>query len=321
MSEIYEVAQAPYLAKAVIKTVLRPRSAKFNVTAKDETLAEDYISPVHWPLTITWLAMLSGVIALVIRWIAFPGDHTVLIVVGGWAVFNFLLMSVAYRAVAEKQQRRSSPRVTMDVPASMWLATDGAEPEPVPVHVIDASTSGVRLQLDSAQRSPVPLEQLKEQDIYFFPRFEDAPQLEAPVRATVMSVQTSTGGQTLGLLLDPEQDLKAQETVAFLIFGDSENWRSARAYSQGRKGMLAGFGYVLYLFATGFPQLVRDLMREPKRLAMVKDMPAPDQKPAHLLAFGVDLEEQARVLKATRDAHADALVAALNKTPLQKVDP
>ena len=213
MSEIYEVAQAPYLAKAVIKTVLRPRSAKFNVTAKDETLAEDYISPVHWPLTITWLAMLSGVIALVIRWIAFPGDHTVLIVVGGWAVFNFLLMSVAYRAVAEKQQRRSSPRVTMDVPASMWLATDGAEPEPVPVHVIDASTSGVRLQLDSAQRSPVPLEQLKEQDIYFFPRFEDAPQLEAPVRATVMSVQTSTGGQTLGLLLDPEQDLKAQETV------------------------------------------------------------------------------------------------------------
>ena len=85
--------------------------------------------------------------------------------------------------------------------------------------------------------------------------------------------------------------------------------------------MLAGFGYVLYLFATGFPQLVRDLMREPKRLAMVKDMPAPDQKPAHLLAFGVDLEEQARVLKATRDAHADALVAALNKTPLQKVDP
>jgi cellulose synthase (UDP-forming) len=41
MSEIYETAQAPYLAGVVLRTIFKPRGAKFNVTAKDEVLEED----------------------------------------------------------------------------------------------------------------------------------------------------------------------------------------------------------------------------------------------------------------------------------------
>lgn len=309
ISEIYEVAQAPYLAKAVLKTVFRPRSASFNVTAKDETLAEDYISPVHWPLTITWLFMVAGVVAAIIRWIAFPGDHTVLIVVGGWALFNFMLVSLAYRAVAEKQQRRASPRVSMDVPAKMWLADDAAQQNTVPVQVIDASTSGIRVQLDSDFIISMPANELEGKDIYFLPQFEDAPHLEAPVKAMVVAIHSNPEGQVMGLLLDSEQGVRAQETVAFLIFGDSENWLRTRQASQHRKGMLAGFAYVFYLFVTGLPLLLRDLAREPARRALIKDLPPPDQKPAHLLAFGVDLEEQAREIRAARVAQAEALAA------------
>ncbi|WP_099826996.1 UDP-forming cellulose synthase catalytic subunit [Oceaniglobus indicus] len=312
ISEIYEVAQAPYLAKAVFKTVISPRSAKFNVTAKDETLAEDYISPIHWPLTIMWLAMLAGLIAFVIRWIAFPGDHSVLSVVGGWAIFNFILVSLAYRAVAEKQQRRASPRVDVETPATLWLAGDDSDT--LPVQLLDASTSGVRILLGRDVGS-IQSSKLEGQLICFQPDFPEAPQLEVPVSARIVSVQSTAEGQILGLLLEADQNMKAREAVAYLIFGDSEAWRRTRAASQGRKGMLAGFGYTLYLFATGLPALLRDLAREPARRAALDILPPADEKPAHLLAFGVDLEAEARARRAARQALAEELAAAAEDPP------
>ncbi|AMY70307.1 hypothetical protein [Frigidibacter mobilis] len=38
-------------------------------------LVEDYISPIYKPLLFLLLLMLAGVVALVARWIAFPGDR------------------------------------------------------------------------------------------------------------------------------------------------------------------------------------------------------------------------------------------------------
>jgi len=304
ISEIYEVAQAPYLAKAVLKTMIRPRGAKFNVTAKDETLEQDYISPIHWPLTILWGAMLAGLFALTARWIAFPGDRTVLGVVGGWAIFNFILVSIAWRSVAEKQQRRASPRVAIQVPTTLWI---GPNPEDeMQVEIVNASTSGVRLHVPAGAASAAVAGQLHDRNVYFYPHLTDSPHLAAPVLARVMTVQSTAEGHDLGLLLEAKQDLAAQQTVAQLIFGDSETWRQVRASSARGKGMLAGFGYALLLFARGFPALLGDLAREPGRRAALVDAPAPgDRKPAHLLAFGVDLEaiirgEQAAQYDMTR---------------------
>jgi cellulose synthase (UDP-forming) len=317
ISEIFEVAQAPYLAKAVIKTVLRPRSASFNVTAKDETLAEDYISPMHAPLTFMWLATVAGVIALVYRWIAYPGDHTVLIVVGGWAVFNFILVSLAYRAVAEKQQRRSAPRVKMDLAATLWLADDPVNK--VPITIIDASTGGIRLLLET--KNPIPADQLEGKSVYFHAHFDDAPQLEAPALARIVSIQTTPEGQLLGLFLEPDQDMAVQGAVANLIFGDSENWRKTRQASQEAKGMLAGFAYALYLFVTGLPILLRDLAREPGRRAALHKLTPAAEQPAHLLAFGVDLEAQARAAQANRRAQLFANTEEPAVRAATQVDP
>ena len=300
ISEIYETAQAPYLAGAVIRTLLRPHSAKFNVTAKDETLAEDYISPIHWPLTLLFLTMLSGVVALAIRWFAFPGDRGVLSVVGGWAVFNFILVAISYRAVAEKQQRRASPRVSMKVKATMWSADN---PELIwNVMITDASTSGARILLPQGpgMGGLINSGQLKGSSVYFRPVFADAPHLETPVCARVMSVQTSPAGQIAGLLFEANQAMRVRETVAFLIFGDSENWRAIRMGTQASKSMLMGFGYALSLFVRGFPALLLDLSREPARRAAVNELPPQEVKPAHLLAFGVDLDSQERETAAAQ---------------------
>lgn len=294
ISEIYETAQAPYLAGAVLRTLLRPRVATFNVTAKDETLAQDFISPVHWPLTILFLTMLSGVVVLAYRWVTYPGDHGVLSVVGGWAVFNFVLVAVAYSAVSEKQQRRASPRVTIAIPATLWTAD---KPERIwPVTITDASTSGARILLPQGSSFGGLLngDQGKGASVYVRPVFADAPHLETPVRAQVMSVSAASEGQIVGCAFDSDQAMRVRETVAFMIFGDSETWATIRQSTQHRKSMMMGFGYTIWLFLRGFPVLLGDLAREPARRHRVSNVPASIKQPAHLLAFGVDIEQQAR---------------------------
>jgi cellulose synthase (UDP-forming) len=264
-----------------------------------------------------WLATLAGVIALIIRWIAYPGDHTVLIVVGGWAVFNFILVTLAYRAVAEKQQRRAAPRVKMDIDATLWLADDSTNK--VPIKILDASTGGIRILLET--KTPIPADQLEGKSVYFHAYFEDAPQLEAPALARIISVQTSPEGQLLGLFLEPDQDMAVQGAVANLIFGDSENWRQYRQASQGIKSMFGGFAYAIYLFVTGTPVLLRDLAREPGRRAALNRLPPADEQPAHLLAFGVDLEAQARASQASRMAQFAAAAEESSVRAATQVDP
>lgn len=295
ISEIYEVAQAPYLARAVLRTVLRPRGATFNVTAKDETLDHDFISPIHWPLTFLFFTMLSGVIALGIRWYAFPGDHPVLAVVGGWAVFNFILVSIAYRAVAEKQQRRASPRVEMDVPARIWIP--GNRDEFSGVRIVDTSTSGVRLLLETGQALPggTDAASLLHSQIALRPRLTESPHLESRIVGIVRSIQQTPEGQLLGILFEPDQPMSSRETVAYLIFGDSENWQRVRHSTRKPKGLLAGLGYVIWLFLRGTPKLLTDLIREPGRRTTEASQEPVKSKPAHLLAFGVDPEEREAV--------------------------
>lgn len=296
ISEIYEVAQSPYLAKAVIGTMLRPRSAKFNVTAKDETLVQDFISEIHWPLTGLWLLMLSGLVALAARWIAFPGDRPVLAVVGGWAIFNFILVTISWRAVAERQQRRSTPRVAIDFTGSLRIA-DSDVPA-FPVRIDDASTLGLRIVIPGNKAGGAHQDITRGTSIIITPDIPQLPHLQHDIRVTVMSVTNGPQGRILGTLIDSDQPATAQETVAFLVFGDSEAWRRMRVATRTPKGLIAGLAYAFGLFFKGTPQLIRAFLAEPARKRRLASE-APAGKPAHLLAFGVDIDTRDRMLAQT----------------------
>lgn len=289
ISEIYEIAQAPYLAGAILRTVLRPRAATFSVTAKDETLAEDYISPIHRPLLILFGLMGLGIVALVIRWIAFPGDRSVLAVVGAWAVLNLALVSLALRAVAEKQQRRSSPRVAMRESGLLHLPR--LPRVKLPVEIIDASTTGVGLRvgrLPPEFRAHLPA---KGDEIVFRPTFPHAPHLERDVRAVLRGVfADEQGTSTISLQFIADQPMAVREAVAHLIFGSSDNWLAMRRKSQAAKGLLAGLAHVLLLMLTSAPRTLRDFLREPARRRRAEQSMSQTGKPAHLVAFGVDLD-------------------------------
>ena len=303
ISEVYEVAQAPYLARAVIRTMLRPRGAKFNVTAKDETLDQDFISPVHWPLTLLFLAMLMGVIALVVRWYIFPGDRGVLTVVGGWAIFNLMLVSIAYRAVAEKQQRRIAPRVRMNVPGRVWLPENCDAFCNIQIH--DVSINGASIFLSSGQSLPVSnsTNTLHNSQISLKPSFIETPHLEFEIKASVRSIQETPKGKILGVLFDADQPVSARETVAHLIFGDSDKWDRTRANTSTPKGLLAGLGYVVWLFISGTPKLLNSLISQPIPLKTDALKNSVASKREHLLALATDPENSKSLgLKVLVDA-------------------
>lgn len=79
--------------------------------------------------------------------------------------------------------------------------------------------------------------------------------------------------------------------MAFLIFGDSENWLRVRTQTQKGKGMILGFLYVGSMFLRGLPRLMADFARWPGRKTAMEAAPPVARRPAHLLAFGVDLDE------------------------------
>lgn len=290
VSEIFETAQAPYLSKAIFKTVLNPRGAKFNVTAKDEVLEEDFISPIYKPLIFIFALTLLGVVAAAVRWVMFPGDHNIILIVGGWAVYNFLLVGAAMRAVAERQQRRQVPRVPVNIPATVALGFEN--PVFQSATVVDASTSGCRIVLrpraDEAGHAPAMPK--KGDTFYFTPEFPKSPHLENAVLVQVMSVAREGDTIALGVKFDPTQPMIVRETVAHMIFGDSASWEAIRAKRNKRMNLLRGMAYVVGLSFQGIYHTLRALAAEPARLARQRErersVVVVESQPAHLLAFG-----------------------------------
>ncbi|MCB1407577.1 MAG: glycosyltransferase, partial [Rhodobacteraceae bacterium] len=290
VSEIYETAQAPYLSKAIFKTVANPRGAKFNVTAKDEILEEDFVSPIYKPLVLIFTLTLLGVVAAAVRWVMYPGDHNIIMVVGGWAVYNFLLVGAALRAVAERQQRRGVPRVPTNVPATIAIGV--VDPVFQGATVVDASTSGCRIVLrprSSPDGSVAPIPQ-KGDTFYFTPEFPKSPHLENAVRVQVQTVIREGDSVALGVKFDPTQPMIVRETVAHMIFGDSSSWEAIRQSRNKRMGLLMGMYYVIKLSIQGILGTLRALAEEPARLqrqrAREQDVVVVETQPAHLLAFG-----------------------------------
>ncbi|WP_145103596.1 UDP-forming cellulose synthase catalytic subunit [Cereibacter sediminicola] len=289
VSEVYEVAQAPYLSRAVIGTLLRPRGARFAVTAKDETLSENYISPIYRPLLLTFLLCAAGVAASVVRWVAFPGDRSVLLVVGGWALFNFVLVGFALRAVAEKQQRRTAPRVHMEVPAEAQLPAFGNRP--LSATVLDASTRGVRLLLRlPGSGDPRPAIEPGGM-IQFQPKFPDAPQLERMVRGRIRSARRDGGTVMIGMVFEADQPIAVRETVAYLIFGESAHWRTMREATSQPMGLVRGIVRILWKALASLPSTAGDFLAEPARRKRRREEPV--ERQAHLLAFGTDFAAEA----------------------------
>ncbi|MBJ3763619.1 UDP-forming cellulose synthase catalytic subunit [Maribius pontilimi] len=262
MSELYETAQAPYLSRAVLKTFLKPRGAKFNVTAKDETLDEASITPIAGPLLWTFALMVAGVVAAGIRYYLFPGDREVLQVVGGWAVFNLILIGAALPCLRETQQRRGAPRVPLEEPALVALA--GHPNRKLGGVVLDGSLSGMQVKIVSDE-GIAPGQITEGAPIKVLPALAEAPALAHPIAGHIRWTRREDKAILVGIEYDEDQPNIVAETIGQMIYGKSSRWAARREHYFHEMGLLGGLGYILRLSVTGTFTTLKALMAEPAR--------------------------------------------------------
>lgn len=129
VSEIYETMQALFSIRAVMAVLINPHKPKFSVTPKMERLGQDFISPLskpfYWTLGYTVLAAGFGVW----RYGVYPDERPLIAVTFFWALLNALLLLATLGALHERRQRRSNPRIPVDVKAN-WLSKTYGMPDP-----------------------------------------------------------------------------------------------------------------------------------------------------------------------------------------------
>ena len=121
--------------------------AKFNVTAKDEVLEEDFLSPIYRPLLVLWGITLLGVIAAGISLASVPRrpQHPDDCGAAGRSSTSSSFRPLWAR-LERRRQRRVVPRVEMNVPAVAAIGA-GEHYTFTAATVLDSSTSGCKLKL------------------------------------------------------------------------------------------------------------------------------------------------------------------------------
>ena len=140
VSEAYEYVQTIYLVKGIWGVLLNPRKPTFNVTAKGLTLDNDHLSELAWPYFAFFGAILFSLVVACWRFLSENEFNELLLIVGGWSFYNLLIAGVALGIVAERRERRKSPR--LQIKRMGELEVEGVV---VPVEIVDASLGGMRI--------------------------------------------------------------------------------------------------------------------------------------------------------------------------------
>ncbi|AWI85986.1 cellulose synthase catalytic subunit (UDP-forming) (plasmid) [Alloyangia pacifica] len=263
ISEVYEIAQTPYILKALVETVLRPRGASFKVTAKDGSLEHAFLSPIYRPLTLLVALLLAGLAAGAYRWYAFPGDRSVVQIVGAWALYNFVLAAYALRAVFERPRRLIRPRTAVSTPGQITLLapTSEADREAQDVTILSASPEKFQLQLKDGTQEAWTAEH-PGATVALVPTLPKAPDLETALPMTISEVRSGVEGTVIELSVAPEHMVQAAQLTAHVVYGDSRRWQFFRKFHSQSSTLVAGLLYVLAKSAISIPQSIFDFARE-----------------------------------------------------------
>lgn len=275
ISEVYEIAQTPYLLGAIISTIRKPRAASFKVTAKDESLDKAFMSPIAMPLMALTGVLFAGLVAGVMRWVAYPGDRAVVQIVGAWNVYNFILAAWALRSVFERPWRLVRPRTAVSVPARLKMAwpedmaeaegpADGADG--VEVVIVSATPKSLSVRLPMGAEGDV-VKRASDAGVpaSVQPLIENIPAFEGPLPVTVGALKSETNGYICILEIPEHAMINASRFAAVVVYGDSSRWEFFRKAVPRSSTLVTGFAYVIRKALMSLPITVLDLLREPER--------------------------------------------------------
>lgn len=226
VSELYELMQSVYTFPAIIKVFLNPRAPSFNVTAKGETLAQDFISPLAKPFYIMLLLNLLALVFGVYRLVFVPGDRFPTTITMCWAGFNIFILLAGMGALLERKQRRATPRMPISLPIRVEMAGKAYSGT-----LRDLSISGASIEIDAAFESIFRLDSKAE---FVIP---DLPDYAGQAFHFVVRNARATGAlASLGVQFQ-HADLEEMKRKVRLVTGSSERWMDFQKNREKRLGV------------------------------------------------------------------------------------
>lgn len=234
VSELYELIQSVYTLPAILKVFLNPRAPTFKVTAKGETLGEDYISPLAKPF---YIFLILNTIALgfgVTRLIFTPADSFPTSVTMLWSVFNVFILLAAMGTLFERRQRRATPRMPTEMTARVKLGEKYYAAE-----IRDLSIRGCGLVVDPAYESLFLEGSELEMTIPGQPQF-----IDVPLHVVIQNARREPGTLFVGGQFE-HASLEEMRLKVALVNGSSRRWVDFQTSRERRIGVVRSALFLL----------------------------------------------------------------------------
>lgn len=256
ISELYEYVQSVHLLPAVVSTMLHPRKPTFNVTAKDESIAESRVSEIGLPFYVIFAVLLLGLVATVWRVIDEPYRADLTMVVGAWNVLNLVIAGCALGVVSElgtpTANRRIAVKRRCDIQIEGTLLAGTIE---------DVSVSGVSVRVMGAL--PPEVERGTSATLRVRTELESG---RDTIPLVFKRIQRGEGSTVLGCAFAADS-AHHNRLIADLIFADSGQWQQLQRARRRNPGILRGslwfFGVCVYQTFRGLGYLLRGIGSKP----------------------------------------------------------
>ncbi len=257
VSELYETMQSLFSLRAIVGVLLNPHAPKFAVTPKSETLQNDYISPLakpfYWVVIFTIIAVVAGVW----RYLVIVDDRAITLVTLFWATLNMLILVASLGALYEHRQRRSNPRIPVNIDA--WVELMHGSARSLRVLINDISVGGASAIIDAADVATPELVG----KMLILRLINPATQVEERIHASIVSHRSGGKLTDIGIRFEPK-DLSEYRSIVLLVHGDSRRWWTITEQQNFDPGIISG---MLFLFGAGMRQCGRHIVRilDPRR--------------------------------------------------------
>ncbi len=237
-SELYETAQSIFLIPGVFSVLLHPRSPRFKVTPKGQSLVKDFVSPLGWPLVFLFLACISAVPFVFYRWDVYPLDRDVVIICTVWLIFHMLLLLMCIGSLFERHQWRRHPRTWA---YGTVFFREEAKGKTARGRVVDLSLGGMGAEVSKdAGIEKGDRVTLKVTDSYGN---------SYKIKAKVVRAR-SLAGQAKKIALEFVcNDLADFRKIVAYVYGDSRRWERYQARKRKKVPLVKG---IVYLLKRGF---------------------------------------------------------------------
>ncbi len=260
-NEVYESVLAWYIMRPVLLAVVNPKLGKFNVTAKGGVVEHSYFDwsiarPYLMLLIVNALGFFVGIWRLTVAVDTVVLTTVVINMV--WTTYNIILTSASLAVASETRQVRSTPRVTVALPAALRLA-DGRS---LVCETDDFSQHGVGLRVPP--NLDLPIGSAVEVSLF---RSDE----EASFPATV----TFSGGERMGLQFG-ELSLQQQADLSRVTFARADVWLEFWGNRQHDKP-LRSLGSVMVIGLRGIGQVAGNVFNilRGRRVALGERTSAP----------------------------------------------